>query len=312
VSVASVSSRATGAPHADPLSEWIAARQGRFEQYVQTRLADEQREPRRLHEAMRYAVLNGGKRVRPLLVYAAGEFSCATEAALDPIAAAIEFVHAYSLVHDDMPCMDDDVLRRGKPTVHVAFDEATAMLTGDALQAEAFRVLAEAPVPPETCVALIRALAHASGTAGMCGGQAIDLAAVGRSMGAAELETMHRMKTGALLRASVTMGAAAGGIPAGERAALERYADAIGLAFQVVDDLLDSVATSAELGKTAGKDLRQSKPTYVSVLGLEAARRWAERLRNEAHDALASLGAGAQPRTMRLRQLADFIVQRRS
>lgn len=312
MSVASVSARAAGARHTDTLSEWIAARQARFEDYVQAHLADEEREPRRLHAAMRYAVLNGGKRVRPLLVYAAGEFSSAAEGALDPIAAAIEFVHAYSLVHDDMPCMDDDVLRRGKPTVHVAFDEATAMLTGDALQAEAFRVLAAAPVPSETCVALIRELAQASGTAGMCGGQAIDLAAVGRSMSAAELETMHRMKTGALLRASVTMGAAAGGIPPGERAALERYADAIGLAFQVVDDLLDSVATSAELGKTAGKDLRQSKPTYVSVLGLEAARRWAERLRSEAHDALASLGAGAQPRTVRLKQLADFIVQRRS
>jgi farnesyl diphosphate synthase len=294
------------------LSEWIAARQAHFEQYVQVRLADEEREPRRLHAAMRYAVLNGGKRVRPLLVYASGEFASAAEAALDPIAAAIEFVHAYSLVHDDMPCMDDDVLRRGKPTVHVAFDEATAMLTGDALQAEAFRVLSGAPVAAETCVALIRDLAQASGTAGMCGGQAIDLAAVGRTMSAAELETMHRMKTGALLRASVTMGAAAGGIAAGERAALERYADAIGLAFQVVDDLLDSVATSAELGKTAGKDLRQSKPTYVSVLGLDAARRWAERLRSEAHDALSSLGAVAQPRTVRLRQLADFIVQRRS
>jgi farnesyl diphosphate synthase len=294
------------------LSDWVAQCQARFEQYAQSCLAAEDREPRRLHAAMRYAVFNGGKRVRPLLVYAAGEFGSTPGAVLDPIAVAVEFVHAYSLVHDDMPCMDDDVLRRGKPTVHVAFDEATAMLTGDALQAQAFHVLANAALPAETCVMLIRNLAQASGTEGMCGGQAIDLAAVGRDMSASELETMHRMKTGALLRASVTMGAAAGRIGAGERAALERYADAIGLAFQIVDDLLDTVGTSAELGKTAGKDLRQSKPTYVSVLGIEAARRWAERLRAEAHDALSSLGAEAQLRTVRLRQLADLIVQRRS
>ena len=312
MSVASLSERAAGAPPAAPLSDWIAARQAHFEQFIQARLPLPEREPRRLHEAMRYAVLNGGKRVRPLLVYAAGEFGAAAEAVLDPIAAAIEFVHAYSLVHDDMPCMDDDVLRRGKPTVHVAFDEATAMLTGDALQAEAFGILAGAPVPPEACVALVRELAQAAGTLGMCGGQAIDLAAVGRSMSAAQLETMHRMKTGALLRASVTMGAAAGRVTPAERAALERYADAVGLAFQIVDDVLDASATSAELGKTAGKDLRQSKPTYVSVLGLEAARRWAERLRIEAHEALSSLEGAGQPRTARLGQLADFIVQRRS
>jgi farnesyl diphosphate synthase len=312
VTVASIPARAAGVPHAAPLSDWIASRQARFEQFVQAYLPAEDGEPRRLHAAMRYAVLNGGKRVRPLLVYAAGEFGGAADSVLDPIAASIEFVHAYSLVHDDLPCMDDDVLRRGKPTVHVAFDEATAMLTGDALQAEAFRVLASAPLAAETTVTLIRDLAQASGTQGMCGGQAIDLAAVGRSMTAAELETMHRMKTGALLRASITMGAAAGRVTANERAALERYADAVGLAFQIVDDLLDAVATSAELGKTAGKDQRQSKPTYVSVLGTEAARRWAERLRVDAHEALSSLGAEAQPRTVRLRQLADLIVQRRS
>jgi farnesyl diphosphate synthase len=312
VSVASISARAAGAAHVAPLSDWIAAHQARFEQYVQVHLPAADREPRRLHEAMRYAVLNGGKRVRPLLVYAAGEFGAAPDTVLDPIAAAVEFVHAYSLVHDDMPCMDDDVLRRGKPTVHVAFDEATAMLTGDALQAEAFRVLASVPSAAETTVALIRDLAQAAGTQGMCGGQAIDLGAVGRTMSASELETMHRMKTGALLRASITMGATAGRVSGTERAALERYADAIGLAFQIVDDLLDAVATSAELGKTAGKDQRQSKPTYVSLLGTEAARRWAERLRVEAHEALSSLGSEAQPRTERLGQLADLIVQRRS
>jgi farnesyl diphosphate synthase len=312
VSLASISPRAAAVAHAAPLSDWITARQGRFEQFVRAHLPAQEREPRRLHEAMRYAVLNGGKRVRPLLVYAAGEFAAAADAALDPIAAAIEFVHAYSLVHDDMPCMDDDVLRRGKPTVHVAFDEATAMLTGDALQAEAFRVLADAPVAAETGMALMRDLAHASGTQGMCGGQAIDLAAVGQAMTVAELETMHRMKTGALLRASITMGATAGRVSSAERTALERYADAVGLAFQIVDDLLDAVATSAELGKTAGKDQQQSKPTYVSVLGTEATRRWSERLRAEAHDALSSLGPEAQLRTARLAQLADLIVQRRS
>jgi farnesyl diphosphate synthase len=312
VSVATVTTPPAGAAAAMPLDDWIAAHQARFERNAQAFLAAQDREPRRLREAMRYAVLNGGKRIRPLLVYAAGEFGSTPESVLDPIAVAVEFVHAYSLVHDDLPCMDDDVLRRGKPTVHVAFDEATAMLTGDALQAEAFRILAGAALEPHTCVALIRELAHAAGIAGMCGGQAIDLAAVGQSMSACELETMHRMKTGALLRASVTMGAAPGQVGTVERAALEGYADAIGLAFQIVDDLLDAVSTSAELGKTAGKDLRQSKPTYVSVLGIESTRRWADRLRSDALDALSGLGAEAQPRTLRLRQLADLIVQRRS
>ena len=312
MSVASITSLAPGAAAIAPLADWITAHQARFERCAQACLAGDDREPRRLREAMRYAVLNGGKRIRPLLVYAAGEFGSAPESMLDPIAMAVEFVHAYSLVHDDLPCMDDDVLRRGKPTVHVAYDEATAMLTGDALQAEAFRILAGTDIDSHACVGLIRELARASGIAGMCGGQAIDLAAVGRSMSAAELETMHRMKTGALLRASVMMGAMGGQVGVFERAALERYADAIGLAFQIVDDLLDAVSTSAELGKTAGKDLRQSKPTYVSVLGIEATRRWAERLRSEAHEALSGLGAETQPRTLRLRQLADLIVQRRS
>jgi len=312
VRVASLPARAIDTPKAESLPDWIAARQARFEKFVAAQLPAEESEPRRLHVAMRYAVLNGGKRVRPLLVYAAGEFAAASDSALDPIAAAVEYVHAYSLVHDDMPCMDDDVLRRGKPTVHVAFDEATAMLTGDALQAEAFRVLADAAFEPQVGMALIRQLAHAAGTRGMCGGQAIDLAAVGRKMSAEELETMHRMKTGALLRAAVMMGAAAGRVRAPEQAALMQYAETIGLAFQVVDDLLDAESTSAELGKTAGKDQKQSKPTYVSVLGAEAARRWAERLRCDAHEALASLGADARPRTARLAQLADLIVQRRS
>jgi farnesyl diphosphate synthase len=255
---------------------------------------------------MRYAVLDGGKRVRPLLVYAAGELSGADAPALDCVALAVEYVHAYSLIHDDLPCMDDDVLRRGKPTVHVAFDEATALLAGDALQAEAFKVLADAPLPPATCAALMRELAHAASTSGMCGGQAIDLAAVGGTMSGEELERMHRMKTGALLRAAVRMGALAGGADAATLAAVDAYGRAIGLAFQIVDDVLDVEASSAVLGKTAGKDARCAKPTYASVLGLDEAKARAERLRVEAIAAVAGLGAPAG----RLRQLADFIVLR--
>jgi farnesyl diphosphate synthase len=221
-------------------------------------------------------------------------------------------VHAYSLVHDDLPCMDNDVLRRGKPTVHVAFDEATAMLTGDALQAEAFLALAEAPVAPAVRAALMAELARAAGTRGMCGGQAIDLAAVGSSMTQAQLEQMHGMKTGALLRAAVRMGALAGAAEEAVLALLDRYAHAIGVAFQVVDDVLDVEASSAALGKTAGKDARQGKPTYVSMLGLTAAKQWAARLRHDAHAALDALPAPAAARALRLRQLADFIVLRKS
>ncbi|GAB4473128.1 MAG: (2E,6E)-farnesyl diphosphate synthase [Burkholderiaceae bacterium] len=278
----------------------------RFERAADRRLPAASRVPTRLHEAMRYAVLDGGKRVRPLLVYAAGEVSAAAPAALDCAALAVEYVHAYSLIHDDLPCMDDDVLRRGKPTVHIAFDEATAMLAGDALQAEAFKVLVDAPLPPAVCAALMRELAHAAGTEGMCGGQAIDLAAVGQEMSADELERMHRMKTGALLHASVRMGALAGAADEATLAAINAYGRAIGLAFQIVDDVLDVEGSSEVLGKTAGKDARQAKPTYVSVLGLDAAKARAERLRVEAADAIAGLG----PSALRLRQLADFIVLR--
>jgi farnesyl diphosphate synthase len=266
--------------------------------------------PERLHAAMRYAVLDGGKRVRPLLVYAGGEVTGAEDESLDRAALAVEYVHAYSLVHDDMPCMDNDVLRRGKPTVHVAFDEATAMLAGDALQAEAFKVLAEGQLPAAQTASLMRELAQASGTGGMCGGQAIDLAAVGRTdMTFAELERMHRMKTGALLKASVLMGALSGRaalLTESAREALARYGEAIGLAFQVVDDILDVEASSTELGKTAGKDAAQGKPTYVSVLGMEAAKAWSLRLRAQALEALNGLG----PRAVRLRELADFVVCR--
>jgi farnesyl diphosphate synthase len=294
---------AAGAP---PLADWMRERLVRFETCAQAALPPAGRSPQRLHEAMRYAALGGGKRVRPLLVYAAGEWAGAPAAVLDCAALAVEFVHVYSLIHDDLPCMDDDVLRRGRPTVHVAFDEATAMLAGDALQAEAFRVLADAPASADVRAALMRELAHAASTSGMCGGQAIDLAATGKRLTQDELEAMHRMKTGALLLAAVRMGAMAAGVHGAALEPLDRYGRAVGLAFQVVDDVLDVEGSAQELGKTAGKDARQNKPTYVSVLGLAAARARAEELRREALAALAEAGSGAA----RLRQLADFIVLR--
>lgn len=294
------------------LAQWMAARLAAFEVAATAQLPAADRAPQRLHQAMRYAVLDGGKRVRPVLVDAAGEVVGAPEPALRAAALAVEYVHAYSLIHDDLPCMDNDVLRRGKPTVHIAFDEATAMLAGDALQAEAFQAIAEAPIEAGTRAALMAELAAAAGTRGMCGGQAIDLAAVGSSMSRAELEQMHGMKTGALLRAAVRMGALAGAADPAVLAPLDRYAHAVGLAFQVVDDVLDVEATSQDLGKTAGKDAQQGKPTYVSMLGLSAARQWAERLRQDAHGALDTLPAAAAARAVRLRQLADFIVLRKS
>jgi farnesyl diphosphate synthase len=265
--------------------------------------------PARLHDAMRYAVLGGGKRVRPLLVHAAGEVSGASAGACDAAASALEMIHAYSLVHDDMPCMDDDDLRRGRPTVHKAYDEATALLVGDALQTQAFIVLAgAADVDPATRLRLVAELAQASGSLGMAGGQAIDLQNVGQAMSLEDLETMHRMKTGALLRASVRMGALCGNIDTAGLTALDRYAAAVGLAFQVVDDILDVTADTATLGKTAGKDAAHDKPTYVSLLGLEPARELAGKLRADAHEALSIFGA----RAARLADLADLIVLRSS
>jgi farnesyl diphosphate synthase len=294
-----------------PFEQWISDSGARFEEAAHRTLPRGEDVPMRLHQAMRYAVLDGGKRVRPLLVFAAGDVTEAEGDALDRAALAVEFVHAYSLVHDDMPCMDNDVLRRGKPTVHIEFDEATAMLAGDALQAEAFKVLADGGLPASQTAALIRELAHASSTTGMCGGQAIDLAAVGTTPTIAELERMHRMKTGALLRAAVLMGALSGRailLTECTREALARYGDAIGLAFQIVDDLLDVEASTAELGKTAGKDAEHCKPTYVSLLGAQAARAWSLRLRAQALQAIDGIGSGAQ----RLRELADFVVCRKS
>lgn len=265
--------------------------------------------PERLHEAMRYAAMDGGKRVRPLLVFAAGHLFKAPADMLLRAACAVELIHAYSLVHDDMPCMDDDALRRGKPTVHIKYDEATALLVGDALQAQAFQVLSEGDGDAAAKLSMVRLLAQASGSVGMCGGQAIDLASVGLALDRAQLEQMHRLKTGALLRASVLLGAMSGKkLDEDELQALDAYAAAIGLAFQVVDDVLDATADSATLGKTAGKDAADNKPTYVSLLGLSASKQLAEQLRCGAHDAVEVFGNQAQL----LRDLADLVVQRQA
>ena len=259
---------------------------------------------RSLHDAMRYAVLGGGKRVRALLAYAAGELTGADPGRVDAAAAAVELIHAYSLVHDDLPCMDDDVLRRGKPSCHVAFGEATALLAGDALQSLAFEVLARSPA--ERLAARVKLLSRAAGACGMAGGQAIDLASVGTTPELSELERMHGLKTGALIRAAVGLGASCGNPDARQTEALDRYASAIGLGFQVVDDVLDVDGTAASLGKTTGKDAAQQKPTWVSLLGLAAARARIEALRAEAHAALAGL-AGSR----RLLELADWVAVRR-
>ena len=288
----------------------MAAIQARMESALQRLLPAPEVVPERLHRAMRYAVLGGGKRARPLLAFAAGELAAADAARVEVVAAAIEMIHAYSLVHDDLPCMDNDVLRRGKPTCHVEFDEATALLAGDALQPLAFQLLTEHVVSdsPGTQIEMLKLLALASGSRGMDGGQAIDLASVGKMLTLPELEFMHIHKTGALIRAATVLGARCGSsLAAGEFERLERYAKTIGLAFQVVDDVLDCDASTATLGKTAGKDAAQAKPTYVSILGLVRARALAEELRAEAHAALSAFGAKAA----RLRELADFIVLRK-
>jgi farnesyl diphosphate synthase len=276
--------------------------------------------PAGLGLAMRYGVLDGGKRLRPLLVLAACEAVNGQREAALRAAVAVELIHAYSLVHDDMPCMDNDVLRRGKPTVHVQYGEAQAMLAGDAMQALAFEVLtptaadsAAIPgsqgVPPALQARLCSLLARSAGHAGMAGGQAIDLASIGKPLGETALGDMHRRKTGALLQASVVMGAVCGDVSAPALAALTDYGAAIGLAFQVVDDILDVTQASETLGKTAGKDLHHNKPTYVSVLGLEAARQRAATLRDQAHAALARSGL---PNAAYLSLLADKIVDRDS
>jgi farnesyl diphosphate synthase len=289
---------------------WMGNVQARIEVALQRFLPAPDLVPERLHRAMRYCVLGGGKRVRPLLAFAAGELSGADPARVEVVASAVEMIHAYSLVHDDMPCMDNDVLRRGRPTCHIEYDEATALLVGDALQPLAFQIMTEHVIADSTVeqIEMLKILALASGSRGMAGGQAIDLASVGKTLSLPELEFMHIHKTGALIRAAAVLGARCGhGLDAEQHARLERYAKTVGLAFQVVDDVLDCAASSATLGKTAGKDVAQQKPTYVSILGLARARDLAEELRVEAHAALSSFGTGAA----RLRDLADFIVLRK-
>ena len=289
---------------------WMTAIQQEMETTLDALLPSADHEPRALNQAMRYATLGGGKRVRALLTYAAGELGQAPAGALARAAAAVEMIHAYSLVHDDLPCMDDDVLRRGKATCHVAFDEATALLAGDALQTQAFAVLAapELGVEPARQLDMLRLLAHASGPLGMAGGQAIDLASVGQALNLPQLEFMHALKTGALIRASVLLGALAGeALPAEQMGRLDHFSRVIGLAFQVVDDVLDCEADSATLGKTAGKDAAHDKPTYVSLMGLDRAREFAESLRTEAIEALAPFGE----RSRRLIELTNFITHRK-
>ena len=315
----------------------FATWRARVEAALDRSLPSAQASPQRLHAAMRHGVLNGGKRMRPLLVYASGSALGADAADLDAAAVAVELIHCYSLVHDDLPAMDDDALRRGQPTVHVAFDEATAILAGDALQSLAFEVLAAAPQCDARKVAMLAELARASGMAGMCGGQALDIAATGSAkrcsakrcqghvfgreiqtvdvlrpkndpdtFSLADLERLHAMKTGALLRCAVRLGAIAGNADADARMALDRYADALGLAFQIRDDLLDIEGDAATLGKTAGKDLAQDKATFPALLGVAASRARLAELSGLMHDALAGLDV----QSAALAALARKVVER--
>ncbi len=289
---------------------WAQSIQARTENILSDQLANSSIAPQRLHQAMRYSALGGGKRVRALLAHAAGELCGAPPDQVDPAAAAVELIHAYSLVHDDLPCMDDDDLRRGKPSCHKQFDEATALLVGDALQTLAFQVLAQpgAFTDARRQLDMVYLLAQASGSRGMAGGQAIDLASVGLGLTQQELEFMHIHKTGALIRAAALLGAGCAPQPAepSKMQALDHYAKCIGLAFQVVDDILDTQADTATLGKTAGKDAERNKPTYVTILGLERAKDLADELHADAVAAIAPYGGPAQ----RLVQLADFITGR--
>jgi farnesyl diphosphate synthase len=289
-------------------STWMSGIQQRTESALDVALPSPGLAPASLHEAMRYSVLGGGKRVRPLLCHAAASLFEVAPDVVDAPAIAVELIHAYSLVHDDLPCMDDDVLRRGKPTCHVEFDEATALLVGDALQTQAFQVLSNrlAGIAPARQLEMLHLLAVASGSRGMAGGQAIDLAAVGEQLTISELEFMHIRKTGALIRAAVLLGAHCGEASPDALERLGHFANRIGLLFQVVDDLLDAEASTATLGKTAGKDAAQNKPTYVNLLGVNEAKAMASKLRQDAHDALAPFGASA----IRLHELTDFIVER--
>ncbi|BBP05367.1 (2E,6E)-farnesyl diphosphate synthase [Sulfuriferula plumbiphila] len=287
---------------------WSGNLQVRIETALEHLLPDPRHAPQTLHAAMRHAALGGGKRVRPLLAFAAGEVAGADPARVEIAACAVELIHAYSLVHDDMPCMDNDMLRRGKPTCHVEYGEATALLAGDGLHSLAFELLSGHTLSdtPERQLDMVKLLASAAGSRGMAGGQAIDLASVGQTLTLPELEFMHIHKTGALIRAAVLLGAYCGAaLDNTTLARLDRYAKCVGLAFQVVDDILDAEAPTATLGKTAGKDAQHNKPTYVTLMGSTRAKAFAAELHRDALDALAGFDSA-----QRLRELADFIVQR--
>ena len=290
----------------------VASCRARIEGVLERALALPEAGTARLREAMRYSVLGAGKRLRPTLVYLTGESLGAPLARLDAPAAAVELIHVYSLVHDDLPAMDDDDLRRGRPTCHRAYDEATAILVGDALQALAFAVLADEPLAattPQVRLEMVRVLARATGTGGMAGGQAVDLAAVGQTLTVAAIESMHRRKTGALIQGSVLLGALGAGVTGGaELAALERFGAEVGLAFQIQDDILDVEGDPALLGKSTGADAAHAKPTYPSTVGLAASRARAVELRDAAIAALAPLGERGAP----LVELANFVVNRAS
>ena len=287
---------------------WSGKLQTRIETTLSRLLPDPQHAPQTLHTAMHYATLGGGKRVRPLLAFAAGEVVGADPARVEIAASAVELIHAYSLVHDDLPCMDNDMLRRGKPTCHVEYGDATALLVGDSLQSLAFELLTAHTLSdtPDRQLEMVQLLANAAGSRGMAGGQAIDLASVGQTITLPELEFMHIHKTGALIRASVLLGIYCGNkLDDAAFAKLDHYAKCVGLAFQVVDDILDAEAPTATLGKTAGKDAENNKPTYVTLMGSARAKTFAAELHNDALDTLAGFDSA-----QRLRELADFIVQR--
>jgi len=289
-----------------PFQDWLSNHSKRVEAALDDLLDSANTTPNRLHEAMRYAAQGGGKRIRPLLVYAAGSLGDAKAEALDAAAVAIECIHAYSLVHDDLPCMDDDDLRRGRPTVHKAFDEATALLVGDALQTRAFEILANAQCDVEVRLWMIAALAAASGSRGMAGGQAIDLESVGKKLDLVGLQQMHAMKTGALLSCAVQLGGIAARLNAAQMTQLQKYSTSLGLAFQIVDDVLDATADSQTLGKTAGKDAAANKPTYVTLMGLDYAQQQAKELQEIAIASLDDFGSKADA----LKDLALLVVNR--
>jgi farnesyl diphosphate synthase len=295
----------------DQFNTWVAQLQTRTEQVLFSNMPSAELTPSTLHTAMRYAVLGGGKRIRALLTYATAEFFSVPTPQVDIAAAAVELIHAFSLVHDDMPCMDNDDLRRGKPATHKQFGDATALLVGDALQTLAFEWLASdrCVVPAAQKVQLLYTLAVATGSVGMAGGQSIDLESTNQQLSIAQLEQMHQYKTGALIRAAALLGAySASQADAQKLRAIETYIRAIGLAFQVVDDILDAEADTATLGKTAGKDAAQNKSTYVSLIGLPAAKALAEDLYNRALSSLGSYGDEAYA----LRGLATLVTQRDS